>query len=143
MAVGARVRVDARGIWAGTLGSPLVRWVVVLGVVLVVALDAGSVVMTRMSLSDDGREAGRAAARAVSGFPLTVATAVTAYEAAEEVTGFKDGVSVRESDFEVLPGGGVALTVVRTAPSLLLWRVSWLERFGVVEVSDVVEKPTM
>jgi hypothetical protein len=143
MAVGARVRVDARGVWAGTLGSRLVRWVVVAAVVLVVVLDAGSVVMTRMSLSDDGREAGRAAARAVSGLPLTAVTAVTAFEAAAEVAAQKDGVSVRESGFEVLSGGGVALTVVRTAPSLVLGRVLWLERFEVVEVSVVVEKPVM
>ena len=121
----------------------MVRWVVVLGVVLVVALDAGSVVMTRMSLSDDGREAGRAAARAVSGLPLILSTAVTAFEAAEEVTGFKEGVSVLRSDFEVLPSGGVTLTVVRTAPSLVLRRVSWLERFADVEVSVVVGKPVM
>jgi hypothetical protein len=141
--VGARVRVDARGIWAGTLGSRLVRWAVVLAVVLVTVLDAGSVLMTRMSLSDDGREAGRAAGRAVSGLPLTSTTAVTAFEAAEEVTDFKEGVSLRQSDFRVLPGGGVALTVVRSAPSLVLQRVSWLERFGVVAVSEVVEKSVM
>jgi hypothetical protein len=143
MAMVTRVRVDARGLWAGTLGSRLVRWAVVLAVVLVVVVDAGSVFMTRISLSDDGREAGREAARAVSGLPLNAATAVTGYDAAEEVTGFKDGVSVRQSDFEVLPGGGVALTVMRTAPSLVLGRVPWLERFGVVAVSVVVEKPVM
>jgi hypothetical protein len=54
MAVGTRVRVDARGLWAGTLGSSSLRWVVVLAVLLVVVLDAGSVFMTRISLSDDG-----------------------------------------------------------------------------------------
>jgi len=143
MAVGARVRVDAGSLWAGTLGSRLVRWTVVLAVVLVVVLDAGSVLMTRMSLSDDGREAGRAAARAVSGLPLTSATAVTAFDAAVEVAGFKDGVSVRQSDFEVLPGGAVALTVVRTAPSMVLARVPWLAHYGVVVVSVVVDKPVM
>ena len=140
---GTRVRVDARGIWAGTLGSRLVRWVVVAAVSLVVALDVGSVVMTRMSLSDDGYEAGRAAARAVSGLPLTPTTAVTAFEAAEDVTESKVGVSVRTSDFEVLPGGAVALTVVRTAPWFVLGRVPRWERFGVVVVSMVVEKPVM
>jgi hypothetical protein len=143
MAVGARVRVDARSVWAGTLGSRLVRWVAVLAVVLVVALDAGSVFMTRISLSDDGQEAGREAARAVSGLPLNSATAVAGFEAAEEVTGFKDGVSLRQSDFEVLPGGGVALTVVRTAPSFVLGRVPWLAHYGVVAVSVVVDKPVM
>ena len=121
----------------------MVRWVVVLGVALVVVVDAGSVLMTRMSLSDDGREAGREAARAVSGLDLILPTVVTAFEAAEEVTEAKEGVSLLKSDFEVLPNGGVALTVVRTAPTLMLWRVSWLERFGVVEMSMVVEKPVM
>jgi len=114
---------------------------VVLTLMGVVVLDAGSVFMTRLSVSDDGNQAGRAAARAVTGLPLTPATAMTGYEAALEVTGEKDGVTVRKSDFEVLPGGGVALTVERTAPSLVLKRVSWLERFGFVEVSVVVQKP--
>ena len=74
---------------------------------------------------------------------LILPTVVKAFEAAEEVTDAKEGVSVLQSDFEVLRGGGVALTVVRTAPSLVLWRVPWLERFAAVEVSVVVEKPVM
>ena len=138
-----RLRVDGKSVWRGTLGSVLVRWVVALAVVGVVGLDAGSVFLTRMSLSDDGRQAGREAARAVTGMPLNSETAETGYEAATKVTGFKDGVSVQESDFEVLPGGGVKLTVVRTAPSLVLGRVPWIARFGVVAVSTVVEKPVM
>jgi len=143
MTTKTRVRVDARGVWAGTLGSRLVRWLMLSAVVLVVVLDAGSVLMTRLSLDDDGREAGRAAAHAVSGLPLTTSTAVVAFAAANDVAGYKEGMSVRQSDFEVLKGGGVALTVVRTAPSLVLGRVSWLERYGVVMVSLVVDKPVV
>jgi hypothetical protein len=135
------VRVDARSLWSATLESRALRWVVVLVVLGLVVLDAGSVFMTRLSLTDDGHQAGRAVARAVTGLPMTPATAETGYEAALGVTGEKDGVTVRKTDFEVLPNGGVTLTVVRTAPTLVVQRVSWLEHFGVVEVSVVVEKP--
>ena len=135
-----RVRVDGKSVWRA---SQVVRWGLVLAVVLVVVLDAGSVLMTHMSLSDDSRQAGREAARAVTGLPLTLATAEVGYEAATKVTDAKDGTSVRKSDFEVLPGGGVNLTVVRTAPSLVLKRVPWIAHFGVVVVSTVVDKPVM
>ncbi|MGV8847617.1 hypothetical protein [Tessaracoccus sp.] len=113
-------------------------FLVLLGVVV---LDAGSVLMTKVSLADDARDAGRAAGRAVSGLPLSSSTAVVGFEAAQGVVSFKDGVKVRESDFEVLPGDGVRLTLVRTAPSLVLGRVPFLARLGVVEASVVVEKP--
>jgi hypothetical protein len=43
----------------------------------------------------------------------------------------------------VLPGGGVSLTLVRTAPSLVLGRVPWLAKYGVVSASVVAEKPVM
>ena len=140
MAVVTRVRLDARSVWAGTLGSPLVKGVFVAALLLVVVADAGSVLMTKMSLSDTGRAAGRSASMAAAGMPLTTTTAVTAYQAAERVTSFKDGVSIQESDFEVLPDGGVMLTVVKTAPSLVLGRVPWLARFAVVSMSVVVGK---
>jgi hypothetical protein len=96
-----------------------------------------------MSLADDAGEAGRAAARAVSGLPVTTETATVGFEAAGEVTALKEGELVRRSDFEVLPGGGVSLTLVRTAPSLVLGRVPWLAKYGVVVASVVVEKPVM
>ena len=134
-----RVRVDGKGVWAGTLGSPLVRWVVVLAVLFLAVWDGGTVFMTRMSLADTAQEAGRASAFSVSHMPLTTATAVIAYDAAVEVTQLKDGVSVRQSDFEVRPEG-VALTVVRTSPSLVIGRVPWLKQYGVVEVSAVVQE---
>jgi hypothetical protein len=141
MAVLTRVRVDTKSVWGGTLGSRALRWVVVALVVGVVVLDSGSVLMTRMSLTDTGREAGRMAAKAVSGLPMTSQTAVVGFIAAKEVTDYKDGVTLRETGFEVLQGGGVALTVVRTAPSLVLGRIPSLAHFGVVVVPVVVDKP--
>ena len=143
MPVRKRLRIDAGSVWAGTLGSRLLRWVVVLTVVLVVVLDAGSVFMTRISLSDDGQKAGREAAKAASGLPLNSDTAVTAFDAAQVVTAEKDGETVRQSDFLVKPGGRVRLTVERTAPSLVLGRVPWLAHFGEVAVTVEVEKPVM
>ena len=143
MVAGTRVRIDGKSVWRATLGSRLVHWGVALAVVLVVVLDTGSIFLTKMSLSDDANQAGREAARAVSELPLNSKTAELGYEAATKVTGFKDGVSVRQSDFEVLPGGRVKLTVERTAPSLVMGRVSWIARFGVVAVTTVVEKPVM
>lgn len=151
MAGRTRVRIDAKSVWRATLGSRVVQWAVVLAVVLVVVLDAGSIFLTKMSLSDDAKQAGREAARAVSGMDLNSETAKVGYEAATKVTDLKDGVTVvqrgagakREQDFEVLSDGRVRLTVVRTAPSLVLGRVSWIARFGVVSVSTQVEKPVM
>ncbi|MEP7193012.1 MAG: hypothetical protein ABI903_09125 [Actinomycetota bacterium] len=108
-----------------------------------VVLDAGSVVLTKMSLTDDAGKAGRAAAQAVSGLPVTSAAATVGYRAAGQVAAFNEGEEVQRSDFEVLPGGGVSLTLVRTAPSLVLGRVPWLAKYGVVSASVVVEKPVM
>jgi len=141
MAVLTRVRVDTKSVWGATLGSRVLRWGVLALVVAVVVLDSGSVLLTRMSLTDTGLEAGRAAARAVSGLPLKPQTAVVGFRAAKEITDFKDEVTLREDGFEVLPGGGVALTVVRTAPSLVLARIPWLAHYGVVVVPVVVDKP--
>lgn len=143
VAVGARVRVDGRSLWRGSLGSAWLKWLVALSLVLVVVLDAGSVVLTKMSLADDAGKAGRAAARAVSGLPVTTTTAQVGFAAAGQVAAFNEGEEVQRSDFEVLPGGGVSLTLVRTAPSLVLGRVPWLAKYGVVSASVVVEKPVM
>lgn len=141
MAVRTRVRIDTKSVWGGTLGSRALRWGVLALVVAVVVLDSGSLLLTRMSLTDTGREAGRAAAKAVSGLPLTPQTAVVGFRAAKEVTDFKDGVTLREDGFELLQGGGVTLTVVRTAPSLVLARIPSLAHYGVLVVPVVVDKP--
>lgn len=141
--VRSRVRVDVKSLWGGTLGAQWLRWVVVVLVAAVVVLDSGSVVLTKMSLADDAGKAGRAAARAVSGLPVTTTTAQVGFAAAGQVAAFNEGEEVQRSDFEVLPGGGVSLTLVRTAPSLVLGRVPWLAKYGEVSASVVVEKPVM
>lgn len=107
------------------------------GFVLAV-LDGGSVALTRMSVPDDVRAAGYAAAEAAQDQPATRRTAVAAYEAA--VADAKlHGLTVRTDDFRLYPDGRVTLTAEKTAPTLLLDRVSALRDLAEVRVTVTVE----
>lgn len=93
------------------------------GAFLGVGIDAGSVALTRLSMPDDVREAGQAAVSAVEGMPTTRQTAVIALDAAAE-RGRAQGLMFRARHFTLYPDGRVELTASRTAPTLLLDRVT-------------------
>jgi hypothetical protein len=116
---------------------PLVGLVVAL-VLLLAAVDAGSVVLTRLRVPDETRSAGAAAADAVRDLPATRQSAVRAHQAANRAAR-SHGLRVLTRDFRLYPDGRVRLTATRTAPTLLLHRISWLSDLAVVTASETVD----
>lgn len=113
---------------------PLV-WVVVAVVATVAVLDAGSVLLTRLAVSDQAREAGYAAAEAARDRPVDRQAAQVALRAAREQAG-TNGNRVRARDFVLRVDGRVSLTAGRTAPTLLLHRIPQLRHL--TRVTDSV-----
>jgi hypothetical protein len=115
---------------------PLV-WVVVTVVATLAVLDAGSVLLTRVAVPDQAREAGYAAAEAAQDRPVDRQTARVALVAAREQAG-TTGNTVRARDFVLRPDGRVSLTAGRTAPTLLLHRIPQLRHLARVTESVTV-----
>jgi hypothetical protein len=116
---GARVRVAA--------------WLVVGLVVALTLVDVGSVVLTKMRVDDDLKSAGFAGATAIQGGQ----TAQTAYAAA--VADLDEGEQIVTETFAVGPAGGVTLTLRKTAPTVVLKHLSFLD--GFTEVEETYEQP--
>jgi hypothetical protein len=109
----------------------LVAAVIVLG-----ALDGGSVALTQLQLPDDVKTAGYAAAQ-VSG-PTDRQTAVAAWKAAEQAAELK-GFTVPSRNFTIYPDGRVQLTGSREAPTFLLHRVRALQHLALVTSTQTVK----
>lgn len=114
-----------------------------LGILVAVALvllavDGGSVMLTRMSEPDDVRTAGYAAAAVAKAGPTTQQVAVYALQVAQQNA---DGheISVPSKGFTIYPDGRVTLTGTKTAPTLLMHRLSFLKRFTEVSTTVTVE----
>lgn len=119
---------------------PLV-WTAVAVVLVMAVLDTGSVVLTRLAVPDQAREAGYAAAEAVKGKPVDRQTALVALRAARQQAG-TDGNTVRARLFIVRPDGRVTLSVRRKAPTLLLHRIPQLKPLArVTETVTVAPLP--
>jgi hypothetical protein len=101
-------------------------------------VDGGSVMLTRISVTDDARNAGYNAAAAAQNLPTTRQTALIAFEAAQE-TAKEKGLTVSTEDFTLYPDGRVRLTTGRAAPTLLLHRVDSLRHLGEVEATVTVD----
>lgn len=119
--------------------SPLrpIGYLLVASAVLGFGIDAGSVVLTRLSVPDEVREAGQAAAAAVEGEPATRQTAAVALAAAAE-EGRPHGLEFRAKSFTLYPDGKVELTGTRTAPTLLLDYLPPLRHFTTVKSTATV-----
>ena len=107
-------------------------------VLLALALDSGSVVLTKMSSHDDIQEAGYKAASVAKQGPTTRQTAVVALTAAQQAAQ-AHGITVRTKGFEIYPDGSVTLTGTKTAPTLLMDHVSFLGRLTHVSTTLTVE----
>jgi len=92
-------------------------------VLMVLAVDAGSVVLTRMSSHDDVQQAGYQAAAVAKQGPATRRTAVDALSAAERDAEPHD-ITVSSKGFTIYPDGRVKLTGTKTAPTLLMKHVA-------------------
>jgi len=111
---------------------------VTLGVLCLV--ETASVAITRVTLPDHAREAGREAAEAAGGRPTTPQTAVLAYGAAQRIAdGHRE--TVREVDFTVYGDGRVKLTAEKTAPTVLLHLIPGLRDLAHANATVMVEPP--
>ena len=117
---------------------PLI-WTALALVLTLAALDTGSVVLTRLAVPDQAREAGYAAAEAVRDQPVDRQSAQVALRAAREQAGIS-GNAVRARDFVLRADGRVSLTAGRTAPTLLLHRIPQLRHLARVTESVTVAR---
>ena len=104
-------------------------------VLVVLAIDTGSVVLTKMSSHDDVQQAGYQAAAIAKQGPATRQTAVVALAAAES-DAEKHGITVSSKGFTIYPDGKVKLTGTKTAPTLLMKHVSAFDH--VIRVSTTL-----
>ena len=100
-------------------------------------IDAGSVVLTRLTVPDHVREAGQVAARAIENDPVNQRTAQLALKAARDEAG-THGMKIRAKNFTIYKDGRVTLTGTQTAPTLLLERIGPLQHFTKVRATDTV-----
>ncbi|WP_139977528.1 hypothetical protein [Nocardioides litoris] len=108
-----------------------------LGVLVALALlDVGSVVLTRMRVDDDLKSAGFAGATAIQNQPVSTASAQAAYGAA--AAQLNAGESIVRESFAVRADGGITLTVRRTAPTVVMKHLSFLD--GFTQVEDTYEQ---
>ena len=102
-------------------------------------VDAGSIILTRMSVPDDVRSIGHTAAAAAADKPVTRQTARQAFESAQaDARGY--GIEVSTEDFTLYPDGRVRLTAGKTAPTVLLDRVEALRHLAEVRTTVTVDK---
>ena len=113
-------------------------WLALAGTLVVAAVDSGSVALTRLTVPDDLRDAGRAAAETVRDQPIDRRTAVAAFAVATDAVA-PQGITLSPDAFTLAPGGTVRITGTRTAPTLLLDRVTALRHLAVVRESVTVE----
>ncbi|MFC4785496.1 hypothetical protein ACT8ZV_13535 [Nocardioides sp. MAHUQ-72] len=104
----------------------------------VLAVDAGSVFLTRISEPDDVRTAGYAAAAVAAKGPTTRETAVSALAAARQ-DATVNGITVSGQTFTIYPDGRVTLTGTKTARTFLMHRLSFLSGFAKVRTTVTVE----
>lgn len=113
--------------------------VAVLGFALLVLalVDGGSVFLSRMSVPDQARQAGYAAAAAVENEKATPRTVRVAFDAAREDARARN-ISISTKSFTLYPDGRVTLTARRTAPTLLLHRIPALSHLADVRATITV-----
>ncbi|KQW46035.1 hypothetical protein ASC77_19235 [Nocardioides sp. Root1257] len=104
-------------------------------VLVVLAIDTGSVVLTKMSSHDDVQQAGYQAAAIAKQGPASRQTAVVALAAAER-DAEPHGITVASKGFTIYPDGSVTLTGTKTAPTLLMKHVGAFDR--VIHVSTTL-----
>ena len=107
-------------------------------VLAVLAVDSGSIMLTKMSSTDDVKQAGHQAADVAKHGPATRQTAIAALAAAEQEAG-THGISVASKDFTIYPDGRVTLTGTKTAPTLLMKHLSAFDHLIHVHTTLTVE----
>ena len=111
--------------------STLVKVVLVMAVIVVPAIEAGSWFLARMQLEDSAAEAAVVAADAVSRSRLDAQTAQDAFDVAHQELGAQ-GVEIDPATFRLSEDGTIRFTAQRTAPSVLLGHLDWTKDLMVV-----------
>ena len=116
------------------------RGLIILAVAAVacLAIDTGSVILTKVSTPDDIRDAGYKAAAVAEQGPATRQVAVNALSAAQQ-DALAHGITVVSKGFTIYPDGSVTLTGTKTAPTLLMQHVALLSRLTHVSTTLTVE----
>jgi hypothetical protein len=110
---------------------------VVAPAVVALGVDAGSVTLTRISVPEQVRESGYAAAVAVEHMQVSSRTASIALRAATD-KGRSRGLRVRPATFRLHRDGRVQVTGTKTAPTVILQRVKPLRHFTRVSATATV-----
>ena len=105
---------------------------------VLLAVDGGSVMLTRMSEPDDVRTAGYKAAEVAKAGPTVRQVALNALATARQDADTHD-ITVPSKGFAIYPDGRVTLTGTKTAPTILLHRLSFLRHFAEVSTTVTVE----
>ena len=117
----------------GDRGDIVISWltklIVVAALVGVVGFDAISVGVSKMSVSDDASTAVEAAS---SSWQSSRHNIQFAYQSAQEALSNPLTEEIPVNSFSIDPDGTVHLTVVKTARTLLLFRVHKLAHYAVV-----------
>jgi hypothetical protein len=116
---------------------PLILFVLA-GVLLLAAVDGGSILLTRMAIPDAAKQVGYAAAVAVENRPATRENAIVALRAARDDAENRDLI-ITNKGFTLYPDGRVKLTARRTAPTLVLKRLSSFSDMADVSVTVTVD----
>jgi hypothetical protein len=115
-----------------------IGWLLAAALLVVTLVDAGSVVLTRVSVPEGVRDAGRAAGATVPDPPLTP-DAASAALAAARAQARPRGLTIRRKGFTIYPDGRVTLTGSRTAPTLLLCHLDRLRGLAEVSATETVQ----
>jgi hypothetical protein len=127
MVLPMRVRPDERGL----IGKILVLWLVILGVVVVVLVDGGSIVLARLRTHDLARDAASAAEERLS----ETGKRRQAVRTALETIGEADD-DARLVELEVSGRGDVTVVVSDRVGTLLIGRLGFFEHLTTATASD-------
>jgi Flp pilus assembly protein TadG len=129
-----RLHRDQRGIVAGSL----VRYAVVLVILGVIMIEAGSILFTYIGLQN---AADAAAIRAADTWSVSRDLRTARRAARDELdTKGQDDATITTFEADSLPALQVRFTVEKQAPTLIVQRLSFLEDLGIVEV-DATAQP--
>ena len=103
----------------------LLNCVLILAIIALPAIEAGSWFMTRVTLDDDAARAAVTAADAVRRLPVDGESATAAYQVAWRDLQAHGGGEIDPDSLWISNDHRVRFTAYRTAPSLLLGHLSW------------------
>ena len=135
---GRRVRAVRRTIGReeGLIARYLIATLLFFVILALAANEVGQVVVAKVHASNAATAAAEAGAASFHSTPNRSQARMQAQEAAAAAGG-----DARITAFSVAPDGSVTVSVTTTAHTLIVWRVSFLRRFGVQRSSHTAGPP--